>query len=605
MEGFVLCARCHEEYQAPDNRRFHAEPNACPECGPHLGYYDAQTRIDADSKAALDAAIEALQRGRILAVKGIGGFHLMCDAANELSVNRLRKLKHRPHKPLALMVPASGEDQLETVRELVEIEDPLIGQALTDQARPIILLPVRDGAPVCEEIAPDLSELGVMLPPSPMHRLLTDAFGKPVVATSGNISGEPVITDEQEAEQRLGEVAEGWLIHNRPIVRPADDTVKRLIHKRPRMIRFGRGSAPVEGVLPFHLDHPVLAVGGHMKNTVALAWQDRYVISPHIGELSAVRSMEIFEQVIGDLQQLYQVEAELIVCDRHPNYASSRWAHEQQRPVFKVLHHHAHASALAADDLTRDRGLQEKGLVFTWDGVGYGEDNRLWGGETFIGSPGNWRRVASFRNFRLIGGDRIAHEPWRSAAALHWELEEPYTGSESEKLAHAAWQSGLNSFESSAAGRLFDAAAAIMGITHTTSHEGEAPMRLEAMAEDVDTLESLPFHEEAGLLRIDWAPLFYAMKADQHSIAYRAGYWHAVLANTVVTIAQHYKEQDHFDYVGLSGGVFQNRRLTEAIVAGLLAAGIACRLHENVPANDGGISYGQLIEYSASHGKIN
>ena len=605
MEKFTLCERCHAEYQSADSRRFHAEPNACPDCGPHLSYFDPQTMIEADSGRALDAAVEALQRGRIIAVKGVGGFHLMCDAANEVSVIRLRKNKHRPHKPLAVMVPSTGEDQLDGIRQLVEIDTGTTMEQLSGPSRPIILLPKKADAMICNEIAPDLTELGVMLPPSPMHLLLANAFGKPLVATSGNISGEPVITDELEAEQRLGEIAEGWLVHDRVIVRPADDTVMRVINGRPRMIRPGRGTAPVEGTLPFHLEQPVIAVGGHMKNTVTLAWQNRFVVSPHIGELNAVRSMDIFRQVIGDLQNLYQVEAKAIVCDLHPHYASSRWAHEQNLPCYQVQHHRAHASALLLDDSTDARAMQERGLVFTWDGVGYGDDGRLWGGETFLGKPGQWQRVASFRNFRLIGGDRVAHEPWRSAAALYWELEELYPGNESEKLAYAAWQSGLNSFESSAVGRLFDAAAAIMGLVHTTSHEGEAPMRLDAIAQYVESADSLPFKEEDDLLRIDWAPLFYAMKDNTHPVAYRAGYFHSLLANTISSIAGYFSGKEHLDYVGLTGGVFQNRKLTELTTRLLDEAGIPYRLGEQIPVNDGGISYGQLIEYSAIHENIN
>jgi len=295
MDKFPLCPPCHEEYQSPDNRRFHAEPNACADCGPHLSYFSSDLSIEDDSVAALDMAVTALRRGRILAVKGVGGYHLMCDAANELSVARLRKNKHRPHKPLALMVPATGEDKLDAVRALVDIENKDVENALRSQSRPIILLKKKPDAPVCDEVAPGLDELGVMLPPSPMHTLLADDFGMALVATSGNISGEPVLTDDDEAEQRLSKIAEGWLTHDREIVRPADDSVQRLIDGQSRMIRLERGTAPVERQLPIKLERPVIAVGGHMKNTVALAWQDRVVISPHIGELSANRSMVIFQ----------------------------------------------------------------------------------------------------------------------------------------------------------------------------------------------------------------------------------------------------------------------------------------------------------------------
>jgi hydrogenase maturation protein HypF len=599
MDKFPLCPPCREEYESPDNRRFHAEPNACADCGPHLNYFSPDVSVEGDSVAALDLAVTALRRGRILAVKGVGGYHLMCDAANELSVARLRKNKHRPHKPLALMVPTNGKDKLKAVRELVDIEDEVVEDALRSQSRPIILLKKKSGAPVCDEVAPGLDELGVMLPPSPMHALLADDFGSALVATSGNISGEPVLTDDDEAAQRLDKIAEGWLIHDREIVRPADDSVQRLIDAQPRMIRLGRGSAPMEHQLPITLDRPVIAVGGHMKNTVALAWQDRVVVSPHIGELSAYRSMQIFQQVIGDLQKLYQVKAEAIICDAHPQYASSRWAHEQELPVFEVQHHRAHASSLAGDCHDNYEQLQRKGLVFTWDGVGYGDDGKLWGGEAFLGSPANWQRVASFRNFRFTGGDRVSHEPWRSAAALYWELEEDYPGSEPEKLAHVAWQNGLNSFETSAVGRLFDASAAIMGLVHKTSHEGEAPMRLEAIAKDVETSDYLPFTDDEGVLRIDWKPLFYAMRNSLQPVDYRAGYLHALLANTAVELVKHFQKETDLEYVGLCGGVFQNRRLTELIRSQLNKMDIPCHMSSSIPSNDGGISFGQIIEYAA------
>jgi hydrogenase maturation protein HypF len=605
MDEFPLCERCRAEYEDPASRRFHAEPNACKDCGPQLSYFAPEVEVEGDSITALDMAVTALRRGRILAVKGVGGYHLMCDAMNELAVNRLRKNKHRPNKPLAIMVPATGEDQLESVRELVQLEDEQLGLELLSQSRPIILLKKQAGAPVCAEVAPELDELGVMLPPSPMHALLAESFGKALVATSGNISGEPVLTDDAEADRRLGKIAEGWLIHNREIVRPADDSVKRYIAGQARMIRPGRGLAPIERQLPVSLDHAVIAVGGHLKNTVALAWQDRVVISPHIGDLSAYRSMQVFQQVIEDLQRLYQVDAQSIVCDAHPQYASSRWANEQELPVLNVQHHRAHASSVAGDRATDSQFMTDTGLVFTWDGVGYGDDGRLWGGEAFLGRPGDWQRVASLRNFRLSGGDRVPNEPWRSAAALHWELEEIYPGSDAEKLAHVAWQNGLNSFETSAVGRLFDAAAAISGLVHTTSHEGEAPMRMEAIAEPVDTTDVLPLHDDEGVLRMDWQPLFYAMKDQSRSIAHRSGYLHSVLANTIAEIVHRQLQTQVFDYVGLSGGVFQNRLLTELVVRHLQDAGIRYRLHENIPANDGGISYGQIIEYAAINGKIN
>jgi len=256
---------------------------------------------------------------------------------------------------------------------------------------------------------------------------------------------------------------------------------------------------------------------------------------------------------------------------------------------------------MAGDCFHDSEQLQRNGLVFAWDGVGYGDDGKLWGGETFLGCPANWQRVASFRQFRFTGGDRVSHEPWRSAAALYWELEEKYPGSEAEKLAHVAWQSGLNSFETSAVGRLFDASAAIIGLVHTTSHEGEAPMRLEAIAKDVETSDYLPFSDDDGVLRIDWQPLFYAMRNSLQPVDYRAGYLHTLLANTAIELVKHFQKEADFEYVGLCGGVFQNRRLAELIRSQLNKLDIPCHMSSSVPSNDGGISFGQIIEYAAGH----
>ncbi|MEN8176133.1 MAG: carbamoyltransferase HypF, partial [Pseudomonadota bacterium] len=457
MVDFPLCERCRREYQDPADRRFHAEPNACPRCGPQVTFLQGGRKTRTADDAML-GAVQALREGVIVAVKGVGGYHLMCDAASATAVERLRRSKHRPHKPLALMVPAAGGDALEQVRQLVVLEQSA-ADALTSQARPILLLKKRADAAVCDEVAPALDELGVMLPPTPLHQLLAADFGRPLVATSGNISGEPVLTDDDEARERLRPVAEAWLQHNRRIVRPADDSVARQMAGKPRMIRLGRGTAPLELSLPLHLPQPVIAVGGHMKNCVALAWENRVVISAHIGDLGSHRSQRIFRQVIADLQRLYQVSAERIICDRHPRYASTRWAQQSDLPVSGIQHHRAHASALAGE-----HGRYDKGLVFTWDGVGLGDDGTLWGGEAFIGSPSRWRHAAGMRPFRVAGGDQVSLEPWRSTAALHWELGLEYAERDVPPLARQAWQRGVNRIATTAAGRLFDAAAALLGL---------------------------------------------------------------------------------------------------------------------------------------------
>ena len=657
MADFPLCADCAAEYGNPADRRFHAQPLACAVCGPKLEFI---SDVESNDGSPLKNAVAALESGRIVAIKGVGGYHLVCDARNEEAVALLRKRKRRPDKPLAVMFPLRGEDGLDAVRECIELDD-VIAAALLDPARPIVLAPMKcdqlpassrtpdrvrgdaggqytsssrtpdqvrgdaggqytsssrnlpggkyPGSPsrsdsLSRHLAPGLRELGVFLPYSPLHHELLNRFGGPVVATSGNISGEPVITVNEEAQQRLGPIADAFLHHDRPIVRPADDPVVRPMAGRWRTIRPGRGLAPIERQLPARLASPLLATGGHMKNTVALAWDDRVVISPHIGDLDSPRSTDVFKQVINDLQNLYDVNYESIACDLHPGYASTRWAQAQGLPVLQLQHHAAHASALAGEH----PGV-ERWLVFTWDGVGYGDDGTLWGGEALAGNPGAWQRVSSFRPFRLVGGDRAGREPWRSAAGLLWDQGLNYfaseqIGREALELARVAWQRDINTFTSSAAGRLFDAAAALVLGREAASFEGQGPMELEQAAQRGCPALELPLAaDENGLLRADWAPLLPVLTDEGREPAERAGVFHETMAQTLVDQALEIRQRTPFDAVGLSGGVFQNRLLTERAVDLLRSKGIDVRLHEQIPANDGGLCFGQVIEAQAGKKK--
>lgn len=596
MAAFPLCAQCRKEYEDPSDRRFHAEPIACPVCGPRLRFVAGNgARVDA-SEAALTAAVAALRAGSIVAVKGIGGYHLMCDARNANAVARLRARKPRPDKPLAVMFPWRGDEGLDALRAAVN-PSALETMLLRDPIRPIVLIRRRTDALLCADIAPGLKEVGVFLPYSPLHHLLLDKFAAPLVATSANVSGEPVLTDDAEVTARLGHVADACLHHDRPIARPADDPVYREIAGRMRPLRLGRGNTPLELTLPFALAQPLLAVGGHMKNTVALAWDDRVVLSPHIGDLETPRSVAVFEQVIADLQNLYGVHARALVCDAHPGYASTRWARRAALPVHAVFHHHAHAAALAGEHPDVSQWL-----VFTWDGVGYGMDGSLWGGEALFGAPGRWQRRASFRPFRLSGGERAGREPWRSAAALCWESGIDWHCDKLDlALAREAWERRLNTPSSSAVGRLFDAAAALLGLLHNASFEGQGPMLLEAACGDSTHAIQLPLaHDDAGLLRSDWAPLLPYLIDEQRDVSERAALFHASMARALLDQALAMRATCGAFTVGLVGGVFQNRVLTEQVIALLTDADFEVRLGMQIPANDAGISFGQIIEAGAS-----
>lgn len=629
MWDFPLCPECRREYENPLDRRFHAEPIACPACGPTLqfvhvknslslegegeGDKPAMTRrfaphpslspegrgdngvnpVITDNAAALAQALATLRAGRIIAVKGIGGYHLMCDARNDIAIARLRARKPRPHKPLAVMVPARGADGLDVVRTLAELT-PEHEQWLRDPMRPIVLVNKKVHAPLSRRIAPGLREVGVMLPYTPLHHLLLDAFGGPLVATSANVSGEPVLTENDDVQQRLAAVAEAFLHHDRPIERPADDPVYRVIAGFARPLRHGRGSAPLELALPFTLNKPVLAVGGHMKDTVALAWNDRVVVSPHIGDLDAPRSLGVFEQVIADLQKLYEVRAQAIACDAHPVYVSSRWARRAGLPIVPVLHHYAHASAVAGEHPD-----VENWLVFAWDGVGYGMDGTLWGGESLLGAPGRWQRVGSLRPFYLPGGEKAGREPWRSALSLCWEAGIDWKQCpEDSLLAHHAWQRRLNCPQTTSAGRLFDAAAALTGLHYRSSYEGQGPMLLEAACSDTEVpAVALPMaRNRHGLWETDWAPLLLFLMNSELTVTERADGFHASLVQALVSQANAVREEHGELAVGLGGGVFQNRVLTERAVVALRKNGFDVRLMHQVPCNDAGISYGQIIE---------
>jgi hydrogenase maturation protein HypF len=596
MANFALCVACHAEYSDPLDRRFHAEPVACPDCGPQI-FFETAGGTELRRDAALRAAVSALHAGQIVAVRGIGGYHLMCDARNSHTVRLLRQRKQRPHKPLAVMLPRAGSDGLLWARTIAKLS-PYEAAALQSPMCPIVLCRRKPVAVLAEGIAPGLREFGLFLPYSPLHQLLLDDFAGPLVATSGNLSGEPVLTDNAAARQRLARVADAFLHHDRPIVRPADDPVYRQIGTGMRPLRIGRGCAPRELTLPWRQPVPLLTVGGHMKGAVALSWDDRVVVSPHIGEMDSPRSLEVFRQLSEDLQRLYKVRAKKIACDAHPGYATHRFAKRHSGlPYETVWHHRAHASALAAE--CARTGLW---LVFTWDGVGLGEDGTLWGGEALYGAPGHWRRAASMRPFRLPGGDLAGRQPWRSAAALSWECGERWrTFADAQDIAYVGWQRRLNCPETSAAGRLFDAAAFLVCDIGETSFEAQGPMALESLCAGPGEIIPLPVApDHQGVVRSDWQPLFTRLAEPSADVSARAEMFHTSMAQVILAQANYLRERHRIDQVGLTGGVFQNRVLCEQAVQLLQADGFAVYLASELPCNDAALCFGQAAEIAAA-----
>jgi hydrogenase maturation protein HypF len=595
MAEFPLCVQCRAEYAEPSDRRFHAQAMTCPDCGPKLTFRIESNTVTGDQEAVA-WAIQALRDGAVVAVKGVGGYHLLCDASNDAAVRRLRARKRRPTKPLAVLFPLCGTDLLQGLRPYCA-PDSVEAQTLRSPERPIVLVALRADNTLSPALAPGLAELGAMLPSSPLQAIIAGAFGGPLVATSGNISGEPVLTEAAEAQQLLSTVADAFLHHDRSILHPADDGIIRVIAGHPRPLRLGRGNAPMYHALPQTIARPVLALGGQMKVTLALGFGARVVISPHLGDLDSPRGLDLLEATVETLQRLHGVRALGLVCDAHGGYTGSRWAKAQSAlPVLRIPHHHAHAAALAGEF-----PQEERWLCFTWDGAGLGDDGKLWGGEALLGRPGGWTRVATFRQFAPQGGDKAAGEPWRSAAALTWELGLDWQPPGLDtSLAHAAWQQRLNCPPTSSVGRLFDAAASFLNLAQRTSHEGEAAMAVEAVATEASDACALPLRERPdGVCEADWAPLAALLLDPRHEPGCRAATLHARLAATLVAQAIAMRRLHGPFAVGLGGGVFQNRRLAELSLRGLLAAGFRAHLPLRVPCNDAGLSFGQVVEAAA------
>jgi len=560
MRDFVLCPACREEYENPANRRFHAQPNACPVCGPKLDGTIAETA-------------DALRRCEIVALKGIGGFQLVVDARQPAAVARLRQRKHREEKPFALMMPS-----LEIAREYCEIATAEV-EALESQAAPIVLLKPKPGTDIAWNVAHCSPYLGVMLPYSPLHHLLMRECNFPLIATSGNRSDEPIAIGNEEAVTRLKDIADRFLVHNRPIVRACDDSVVRLTRGRAGILRRARGYAPL-GIRVARAVPPVLAVGGHLKNTVAIGVGQDVFLSQHIGDLETVEARLAFERAIADLCRLYSFKPEAVVCDLHPDYASTHWAEKSGLPVIRVQHHQAHVAACAAEN-----NVEGPYLGVSWDGTGYGLDGAIWGGEFFRVEDNHYERIAHLRPFGLPGGDVAVREGWRSAASLLFEVMGPEAG---DARVRPMLARKINVVPTTSVGRLFDAVASITGVAQQNRFEGQAAMLLENEIGALRTEEAYP------LAGGDWGALISAVAHDKQAgvpVSVVAARFHNALVNWILEVA----EQAGLKQIVLSGGVFQNRYLTEHAAAALERRGFTVITHRQVPPNDGGIALGQVV----------
>jgi hydrogenase maturation protein HypF len=596
MAGFPMCAVCRTEYEDPGDRRFHAQPVCCPDCGPQLTLTDPTGTPLARAGAALDEAIRRLDEGAILAVKGVGGFHLAVDAADEAAVAELRRRKSRDDKPFAVLaadVPAA--------QRLVEL-DEVTASVLTSPRRPIVLAARRAQAPVAAGVAPGLPELGVMLPPSALHHLLVTGLGRAVVLTSGNLSDEPIAFTDDEVVSRLGPLVDAVLTHDRPIHIRCDDAVVRAgLSGGPQPVRRSRGYAPEPLPLPRPARRSVLAVGAELKSTVAVATGNSVVVSHHLGDLEHAATHRAFLQAVEHLLHLRDVDPEVVAHDLHPEYLSTKFALDLALPLVGVQHHHAHVASCLAE-----HGEEGPVVGVAYDGLGWGTDGTAWGGEFLVCDLDGFDRAGHLAPVPLPGGAAAIREPWRMAvswasAALEPERLAPVLSPLDPRWADVA---GLvaapRTLRTTSAGRLFDAVAALLGVRSVTTYEGQAAIELEALARRVpaSAADDLPveIRETEDRWVLDPAPLVRAV-VDAHARgedpARTAAGFHRGLAAGTVEVAAAIARERALDTVALSGGVFQNVRLTELVARGLEEAGLRVLVHRLVPPNDGGISLGQ------------
>jgi len=587
MRGFPMCAACREEYESPGDRRFHAQPNACPTCGPQLAFADAEGRVLATREEALEQAALAIEMGQIVALKGIGGFQLLADARSIEAVRTLRTRKHRPAKPLAVMMP-----DVEFVRAHCQAS-PLEEELLSSPRAPIVILR-RHSADLPDLIAPDNPMLGVMLPSSPLHHLLLRRLGFPVIATSGNVSGEPLCIENEEAFQRLRGIADAFLVHDRPIARPVDDSVLRVALGRELVLRCARGWAPLtlSGIFP-----SVLALGGDQKSALAVSGPFGIRCGQHLGDLETEAAQQSFLDQCRDFPMLCGVQPLAVACDLHPGYHSTRLAAELGLPVIAVQHHHAHIAACLAE-----HDVHEKVLGVAWDGTGYGTDGTIWGGEFLLATRSDFKRIAHLRPFPLPGGERAIRQPRLAALGLLHEAdiavaETPLAAAftrEELAIARTQIERRLNTPLTSSIGRLFDAVAALLGLRLQNEFEGQAAMDIEFAADQAPGSPA-PYPLDCGPSgSLDWAPMIRTMLEDLKNsipVPVIAARFIETLADAILLIARSAQKRT----VVLSGGCFQNVLLLETTVARLRADGFtplwSCRL----PPNDGGLAAGQAV----------
>jgi hydrogenase maturation protein HypF len=602
MSGFSLCEACSLEYQDPTDRRFHAQPVACATCGPRL-WFEGPGGAIGEADAALAAVQEIFAAGGIVAMKGLGGYHLACDAGSGAVVRELRRRKRRPEKPFAVMARDLA------VAERLAVIDAHEASLLVSAQAPIVLLPRRPEGPLAEEVAPDNPYVGILLPYTPMHHLLFRSVpGRrgPVpdvlVMTSGNLSDEPICYDHADALGRLGRIADAWLVHDRPIHVPCDDSVVRVEGGHELPLRRSRGYAPLPVRLPFEVA-PMLATGGELKNTFCLASGRDAWMSQHIGDMGSLDTLSAFERSTRQFADVYDVDARDVATDAHPGYQTRRWAEEHAPDrLAPVQHHHAHIAAVMVE---HGVGADERVIGFAFDGTGYGTDGAIWGGEVLLAGYGTFERAGHLRYVALPGGDASIRKPYRAAlahlfaAGIPWASDlAPVQAAAVEERAVIARQleRDVQCVRSSSMGRLFDAVSSLLGVRQTVSYEAQAAIELEMVAA-THLHDAGDYRFEVAQGEIDATGVLRSIVADQRRgrpVGALAAGFHVAVARLIGDLAERLRRQTGLDQVALSGGVFQNVLLVRLARAELTARGLRTITHRMVPPNDGGLALGQV-----------
>lgn len=604
MKNFKMCSDCEREYHNPEDRRFHAQPIACPECGPHIELWNENGHKISEKENCYPLVCELINNGKIIALKGLGGFHLIVNAADDNAVKELRKRKHREEKPFAMMFP-----DIETVKKICEVNE-LEERLLLSPESPIVLLRKKSSyeLKISEYVAPDNPYLGIMLPYTPLHHIIMRFLGKPIIATSGNLSEEPICIEENEALNRLNGIADYFLVHNRPILRHCDDSIARILHNREFIIRRARGYAPLPYLIDDELGDNLIAVGGQLKNTITLKKGNQVFISQHIGDLSTLESFNAFKRTLGDFQNLYETNEAKFVGDLHPDYISTKYLKDQSKDYKLIQHHLSHIAACKLEN-----GVKGEALGVSWDGTGYGFDGSIWGSEFFLIDNENFEHIGQFRKFYLPSGEKAIKEPKRTLAGILYEiygsdilnsaiLRSKFNETELKLIVNQI-DKKINSPECVSAGRLFDAVSSLIGITDYSNFEGQAAMKLEfSIEKGVDEHYEFEFLKNE-IIKINWEKIITGIIKDiEYGIQKSkiATKFHNTLTEIIVEFAKYTNQKK----ILLSGGCFQNVYLLERTIERLKQESFQVYWHQRIPTNDGGISFGQIAAYNLKNRKL-